>query len=935
MIFTSDGMSPTPYRWWLRRSGRNWSICDWEMIDLGQSEADRWARTHAIGYEGPAGKYWQAAASVTRAQDESGAGRHAAAVAQLKDAEKQQVSAELHDMNAIDIAFAWLDAGRPDLALAAADRAASPEFQIGAQQVRVQALAKLDRPDDLLAALAKYCVLAGCHPDLLRIEAQALEAAGRRKEAAECWWQSLRLMPDDRQSLFEFCRLAGSERQADIRQHLSKGKKPVERAAQAAREAIFQDEVAAAEAIVAYIRETEPDSTVLLSLAAQQYEQAQQHAKAAEQYLLAHQREEHPERKQEHFRAYLASMAYADKVAEAYRTAEDKVAAWDYLTEGHEYDESLITDDVLEELIAEHRELAPSNPRLMYFAARLLLRNGDYAAAAEHFVKAEAAEDEELQDLIRAGRREAIYRQGSIKRAYEAYETDREAAFRDLAWKADERGDFSGLGELLGLHARQVPSDPWLGYFTARREQAAENYTAAIAALAPAEAAEEPGLTSLCSRLKIDLYIKSNNASQAYRTGGKPQEAFLRIAGRLAELDDWEGLLDLANLHGAAVPADATSLYYQTKAHWHLGQYAQLAQNMTPWPAERLKSLDQAWVGEIADLYVRSWLRVPPSEGARSAAERIRDDLGLTQPLVTVELKLGNRQRAKELLADPLIGRDFFLNQLQFDAECAALLTDPEFADVRKRYALERPNEYGRRTASLVLLLKEPLDEAAWRAAFDLAAGPAAAQARDLSFNDEMLGPVRVSRLVDLPGGTLILTARAVPYCPAKEFSAAEISAGSPLRKALEEHTAWIALDACFAEELAAAKDLELAMQKLAGELGGENVLAIFGTRPRRGPPRFAPADEEVREQLAGGTFLALDGAGSRDSVYLYESSGDEESAADDETWRECSRALSRAIRIGSSRKRSRSCADSRSVRAGPCPRSPVAERRPLAPRTL
>jgi hypothetical protein len=265
VIFTSDGMSPTPYRWWLRRSGRNWSICDWEMIDLGQSEADRWARTHAIGYEGPAGKYWQAAASVTRAQDESGAGRHAAAAAQLKDAEKQQVSAELHDMNAIDIAFAWLDAGRPDLALAAADRAASPEFQIGAQQIRVQALAKLDRPDDLLAAMAKYRALAGCHPDLLRIEAQALEAAGCRKEAAECWWQSLRLMPDDRQSLFEFCRLAGSERQADIRQHLSKGKKPVERAAQAAREAIFQDEVAAAEAIVAYIREAEPDSTVLLS----------------------------------------------------------------------------------------------------------------------------------------------------------------------------------------------------------------------------------------------------------------------------------------------------------------------------------------------------------------------------------------------------------------------------------------------------------------------------------------------------------------------------------------------------------------------------------------------------------------------------------------------------------------------------------------------
>jgi hypothetical protein len=48
VVFSGDNQNPTPFRWWLRRSGRNWTICDWEMIDLGHSEAARWARTRSI-----------------------------------------------------------------------------------------------------------------------------------------------------------------------------------------------------------------------------------------------------------------------------------------------------------------------------------------------------------------------------------------------------------------------------------------------------------------------------------------------------------------------------------------------------------------------------------------------------------------------------------------------------------------------------------------------------------------------------------------------------------------------------------------------------------------------------------------------------------------------------------------------------------------------
>ena len=239
---------------------------------------------------------------------------------------------------------------------------------------------------------------------------------------------------------------------------------------------------------------------------------------------------------------------------------------------------------------------------------------GDYAAADAEFLKAEAAADEELRGLTRSGRLEAIYRQGSIKDAYETYADDRETSFRDLAWLADEFHDFKSLSELIGLHVRREPSDPWLGYFTALCEEAAGNYTAALTALAPAENADDQSLQMLCVRLKTELYIKSNNHGQAYTTGDSPHEDFLRIAGRLAELDDWNGVLSVAQQHAAAVPADATSLYYSTKARWHLGLHDQLIQNLTPWPKDKLNSLDQAWAAEMGELLVRSWLRVRPGE---------------------------------------------------------------------------------------------------------------------------------------------------------------------------------------------------------------------------------------------------------------------------------------------------------------------------------
>jgi hypothetical protein len=888
-VLLGDAPSTTPARWWLRRSGRNWTICDWEVIDLGTSEAARWGMTRSIDGDANSGQYWQATAAIERAIDEVQAGRRGAAAAQIRDAESKRLPAAVADMTNVEMAIAWLHCERADLTLAALDRITQREEDVGAVYVRARALWDLECQDEFLAEVSRYRALAGCHPELLRKEAEVLEAKGKRSEAADCAWEILRMLPDDREALFDFCRLAEEDRRQEIKQLLAKAKRPVDRALEIAIEAIQRDEFAAAESLVAYIRTAAPNSAALEHLTALQHDYDLEYAPAADHYLSAHKLESHPEKKREHFRRYLASMAAAGRAAEGYEAAEDQAAAFEFLTAGHEYEESYVSDEALAELIALHRQRKPDDPRLLYLSGRLLLNKGDYKAAAAEFLKAEPGAQDELSDLVRSGRLKAIYRQGSIKEAYDAYPNAVMEAFRDLAALAESQADYEALNELIALHrAGNNAGDPWISYYSALRERAAGNHTSALALLTSAQNWADPGFHSMVSRLRTDLYIQADNPEQAYHSGGPPKEAFPFVASRLVDGGHWEGLREVAQLHAVAVPADPNALYYAMKARWHLGEHDKLVQDLTPWPSDRIKTLDQAWAAEIADLFVRSWLRIRPGEEARKVAEQIHSELGLDLPLVTVELALGNHTRAKELLANPIVGREFFQRQLQLDPHAAIILAEPEFAELRRRYGLERPNDYGRKSAAIVLLLESEADEATWQEALDRAVGSeAAADARQLSSSGGEV--TRTSRIADLPGGTLIVTARSAPYCQDKDLPDT-LATGSPLRKAVEKHAAWIAVDVILANEKGPAEQLEKTAQQLCADLLSDGALAVYASLPR-GAPRFVLADEAVRTRLSSGELLAPSSGSEQGAVYLYES-GAEQPSTGGQSWSKRRKAL-------------------------------------------
>lgn len=872
VVLSNDGSSPTPFRWWLSRSGRAWKICDWEMIELGYSESSRWVLTQELDDDPKNSDYWLVSSAIERSYDEVKGGNVVAAQAQLQNAEKKKLPGLVHDMTQIELARAWQNAGRPERALAACERVRKPAAESGIYYSRAMAYSDLQREAEMLDALEKYRDLAGCHPELLRLEAEALESQGKTSQSADCWRELLRLMPEDDDALSGFCRLADDSQRAQIKPTLDRLRKPVERAETAAISAAQDDDVRGLAVLLDYLRAKAPNSAAIEHVLAVQLDADEKYFEAAQHFAKARELEERADKKLEYFHEYLGSMALADRGVEAYLAADDRDEAFTYLTRGFEDEEAFVSDEALAALIALHRQRKPDDPQLDYFSGLLLLKQGQFAAAEDMLTKAEAnAVDTELEDLARSSRLEAIYRQGEITEAYAAAGEDPADTFRELAWLCDRRRDWKGLGELIALHRKNQPRDPWLDYFTALREQGAGNRSAALAAVLRAEAAEDESLETLCTWLKTDLYVESDNVSQAYMKGGPPTEAFDRLVNRLTDDADWDRVLELAQLHAAVAPSEPASLYHTVKARWHKQQYQQLVQLLTPWPAEQLKTADQAWIEEIADLHVRSWLRQGNIDEARAAAERAKTDHGHELPLVAVELAAGNHGRVRELLGERRLGGEFFDLQLDRDRDLRAVLTDPQFAELRRKYGLESPDDYGLRKTQIVILLSQPADRGRIKQEFENAVGSeAAGKLRELSGVAGDSG--RYSLVVELNDDTLAITCSDGAYCHCDSLHS-EFGHVGPLLDAAERHAAWIAIDLLHPDQPGSTGPIEHSAQRLAAAFCDEQALAVYVTRPRADRQRFTLVDAAVREELAAGKLLASAARGSdEDGIYLYES---------------------------------------------------------------
>jgi hypothetical protein len=715
-IASAPHMPPAPVRWWLKRDGRSWRICDWQRIDRGVSEAARWALAGAGLTTAELDAFQKAADAVRGAEQLITSGHLALAARDLLKAQAATPPPEVHDVLQIELASAWEQCGRSDQVLAACARVRDLPAHPGVHYLRALAYARREDFQNTVAEAALYRAAAGRHPHLLEVEADALEALGRRQDAADCWWQRLALLPEDSNALTEYCRLAGAAAAARATSVFRRARVAEESALQAGRLAIYRDDDATVNVVERFFRDVDQESPALELLAGLRLEQRGEHLAAAQHFRLAAERAPNPDERQAHYARFLNAMAYAGRSAEGYLAASDPEQALALLTAGLEFGEAPITPDDLPRLVTLHKQRRPQDHRLPYLEGLVAFDAGDFAAAESKLQGALAklgsapAEDApELEELCRSKLQEARYRQGRLAAAYQAATGHQAEAFRELARLCQADRNWAAFDELIELHRQRPKHDPWIDYFLALRAQAEGDAAAALAAVQRAEANADDGLKQTLAWLKNQLLIQSGGIAQAYQGSSDPREAFRRLVAHLAAEEDWAGVLELSELHSAPAPRRSTTLYWSAAANWRLGRYQAIIDSLTPWPEDRVGRLDAGQLTELCDLVVRSHLRLGQLKQAQVAADRARDEYGVEPPLLALKLAQQDRAAVLEMIEHPRIARALFGKQLYRDPDLAPLATDEELAAVRRRQAVPMPSDRGPGNVALVLFFAEPI----------------------------------------------------------------------------------------------------------------------------------------------------------------------------------------------------------------------------------
>jgi hypothetical protein len=156
---------------------------------------------------------------------------------------------------------------------------------------------------------------------------------------------------------------------------------------------------------------------------------------------------------------FLQAMANAGLARQAYHAAPEPRAAFHTLAA--ETKSSYQLDD-LRHLLATHGQRDPNDPLLPWYQAVLLVERGQYAEADKRFTAALAKGlDAGAIDQFRESRVRACYHLGKALDAYATIGPAQET-FRQLALLAEQDGNDTLLGQLLGAHAKAHADDPEL-----------------------------------------------------------------------------------------------------------------------------------------------------------------------------------------------------------------------------------------------------------------------------------------------------------------------------------------------------------------------------------------------------------------------------------------------------------------------------------------
>lgn len=354
---------------------------------------------------------------------------------------------------------------------------------------------------DAVENAERYLTYFDTDAEALTCLAQAREGQGNVPEAHAAFRKVLADQPGYRAALHGFRRTLPAERTKDFLTQFLKAPKPHELYDDVIAEAQGDEDHAAVGLLAEWLHAERPNDLRAIKDLIGHRAHAGQPAAAIRLYQTGLKLVE-DEEWESYQVEFLNAMCRRDHHLAAYAAVSDAAAlfAFDWLAYDLErrvsdfYGPRPATDknkaerQLLDQLIAVHRNRVPTDPWVNYFEGQQLLRAKDYAAADKKFATGLATIgtlEIELFDLLskydalRMARTDALYRLGQSLVAHRDLRS-RQDTFEQLARLHQRDRDTEGLRKLLDAHRAVDTTDVLLLYWTAQLNWELKEYDVAV-----------------------------------------------------------------------------------------------------------------------------------------------------------------------------------------------------------------------------------------------------------------------------------------------------------------------------------------------------------------------------------------------------------------------------------------------------------------------
>lgn len=709
---SGESMEATEYRFWIGRVGKGWKIYDWERLDLGLSESQKWGvyvkyfKTPEIaGFE-----RWNVL--IAEADKLIGDNQRDAAIEKLRTAESQPVPDEFQGYHWLLTGHRWFALNEKSEAERCYRSVQQPDDTPGVY-FGLTSCTRDAKPAEAVKYVDQYEAAVGPTPDSLETKARLLEEIGSKAESIAEWKKLLRIEPANHPALIAVFESLPKDDKSSFDEFLERIEDPIAAVESLAPSIGYRDYPGLLQ-LVRFMERRAPNAAGTACVKGLSKFLDGQYREAAASYRRAYELQADDEKRSTYIYSYVEAKVADGDIQSLWNDAPDPKAAFDDLFGSYDEGEIEVTEDEYQQALATYRQRFPDDLGGLQREAQLALTQEKFDLAEtlirQGLERAQSkdgdADGGNYQDEFASSLATVLFKNGKVQAAYDSLGDRKDAVgtlFRHAV--ADERWD--DLRTLLDVHRAKNPDDPQLHYAEGELAAHGNQWDDAIKHLQEAKTASDEVSKWQTDYQLRKAYFDSGRWLEYYKSAEDRSAAFEEVCRKLAGDENWEALSTLIAEHANESPDDILIDKYRAQAAWAAENYelsARHAQKLLQHKGEHaVSSYERKGVEERL---LSSLLRSKQIGPAQQFAEACLREQNNSEYMAIMAAATRDLSQAKRWAQQTAKQREDAM-MLYSNADMGPVFIGPEFAELQREFPVAL--RFDTSSILAVFLLDQPM----------------------------------------------------------------------------------------------------------------------------------------------------------------------------------------------------------------------------------